>query len=116
MNADGKIERVFFRKPIANKTTVMKSSAMDQSKKMKTLSQECFRRLHNTSDNVPESVKINILNEFMIDLKNSGYNENERVKILNAGIQTFRNLKTKESSGKRSFYRECDFKEEQKFP
>ena len=88
----------------------MKSSAMDQSQKMKTLSQECFRRLHNTSDNVPESVKISILNEFMIDLKNSGYNENERVKILNAGIQTFRNLKTKESSGKRPFYRDCDFK------
>ena len=75
MNADGKIEHIFYRKPIANKTTIMKSSAMDQSQKMKTLSQECFRRLHNTSDNVPESVMNNILNEFMMDLKNSGYDE-----------------------------------------
>ena len=110
MNVNGEIEHLFYRKPIANRHTIMKTSAMEHSQKMKTLSQECFRRLHNTGDNVSESKKLDILNEFMADLKSSGYSENERLIILNSGINTYRNLKHQESSGKRPFYRDCEYK------
>ena len=92
----------------------MKTSAMDKHQKMRTLSQECFRRLHNTSENISEDVKLGILNEFMLDLKTSGYGEKERLNILNAGIQTFKNLKEKVASGLRPMYRDCEFKERMK--
>ena len=110
MNDNGEIEHVFYRKPIANKHLVMKNSAMDKHKKMNTLSQECFRRLHNTSESICEDIKLSILNEFMVDMKNSGYNEKDRLNVLNAGIRTYRNLKQKETLGIRPFYRDCDFK------
>ena len=76
----------------------MKTAAMEHSQKIK-ISQESSRRLHNTSDNVTEVKRLDILNEFMTDLKSSGYSENERLIILNSGINTYRNIKHQESLG-----------------
>ena len=75
---------------------------------MTILTQECFRRLHNTSESVSNEVKEDILNEYMVDLKLSGYNEKERHNILKGGINTYSKLKVKEKVGKRSFYRSYD--------
>ena len=72
---------------------------------MTILTQECFRRLHNTGEAITNETKPNILDEFMIDLKLSGYNEREREDILKGGIKTYLNLRLKENQGKRSFYR-----------
>ena len=70
---------------------------------MTILTQECFRRLQNTSETTKDDTKICILNEFMIDLKLSGYDEKDRENILKGGINTYSKLKLKEQQGKRSF-------------
>ena len=74
------------------------------------MSQECFRRIHNTSNECKSEVKVDILNEFMIDLKTSGYKECERKVILEAGLKTHWNLKHKEATGQRPYYRSAKFK------
>ena len=61
MTENGEIVYQFYRKPIANKHTVMKTSGMDKHQKMRTLSQECFRRLHNTSKNISEDVILGLI-------------------------------------------------------
>ena len=78
---------------------------MPKQQRMQILTQECFRRLHNTSDDTPDEIRNEILNNFMKDLKQSGYNENDRLNVLKGGFKTFENLKTKERNRIRPFYR-----------
>ena len=92
---------------------VLKSSAMSNKQKITTLTQEVFRRLHNTSDEMDENVKIVILNQFMQTLVISGYNEAERLTILRGGVNTYIKLRKKEADGERPFYRSSEFKKKQ---
>ena len=73
IDSKNKIEYFFYKKPMVNNIVTMKSSAMSMSQKMAILTQQCFTRLHNTSDDVKESQKVEILNSFMQELKASGY-------------------------------------------
>ena len=97
---------------MASKKVVSKKSAMSHRQKITTLTQECFRRLHNTSDDIDENVKIVILNEFMESLTVSGYSESERLSILEGGLNTFKKLKDKETVGIRPFFRSNIVKKE----
>ena len=54
------------------------------------------------------------MNEFMKELKYSGYSEKDRETILIGGINTYTNLKTKERNGERPFYRPRNFKREER--
>ena len=56
-----------------------KGSAMPIHKKIEFLSQETFRRLHNTKVEVHESEKSEILNQFIKLLKISGYNQYDKL-------------------------------------
>ena len=47
----------------------------------------------------------NVLDEFMVDLKISGYDEKDRFEVLKGGVNTYQKLKRKESKGIRPFYR-----------
>ena len=97
-----------------NRQVMSRSSAMPMKMKMTILTQEVFRRLHNTKDEVPENTKLNILNRFMENLKVSGYNEKERFTILKGGFKTYENLKEKEAQGEGPFYRPPSYKREER--
>ena len=89
VDENNRIEHIFYKKPVANRLGTLKTAAYSMQSKMNILTQECFRRLHNTSDFVDSEIKMNILNTFMEDLKLSGYNEKERRDILLGGINTY---------------------------
>ena len=105
MNSEKKIEYEFYQKPIANKCVTHKTSAMSIKQKMHILTQQCFSRLHNTSESISTSRTVQLLDEFMIDLKVSGYSERERKNILEGAVNTHLKLKDKETSGVRPYYR-----------
>ena len=111
---ENKIMYIFYRKPITSNFVTLKSAAMTMRQKMDILTQQCFSRLHNTSREAEESVKVNILNEFMRDLQMSGYNEQDRLKVLEGGINTYKNISEKETKGLRPFYRPGSFQKEQR--
>ena len=69
------------------------------------LTQEVFRRVHNTSDKISKEEKAEMLSKFTQKLKNSGYNEKERLNIIKGGLKTHENLKELERNGKRNYYR-----------
>ena len=50
----------------------------------------------------------------MSDLKMSGYNEKERFNILSGGVKTLVNLQEKVDAGQRPFFRNHDFKREER--
>ena len=109
-----KIYYNFFQKPEKNRLVLMKSSAMPMNQKMNVLTQETFRRLYNTKEEVDSDTKVSILNKFMEDLKVSGYNERERFYILRGGFKTFENVKEKSAAGERPFYRPANFNKDER--
>ena len=84
---------------MASNLVTHKESALSMQSKFTILTQECFRRLHNTSDFLDLTTKVTILDEYMYDLKKSGYNEKDRKVILLGGVKTFSNLKRKREDG-----------------
>ena len=83
---------------------ITKDSAMPTRNKINTLSQEVFRRLHNTSSEVPWDQIVVVLDKFMNELKASGYSKKDRAEILMSGVWRFDKLKNKEERGLRPFY------------
>ena len=51
---------------------------------MKILTQQCFKWFHNTSETIPDELKTDILEDFMLEMYLSGFNEDERFNILKA--------------------------------
>ena len=69
--------------------------------KITRLSQDCFRRIHNASELIGTDTLTETLNEYMYELKISGYIEKERETIL----RTFSNLKKADENENRPFNR-----------
>ena len=82
---------------------------MPSSKKIQTLGQEIFRRLHNTKHEIKWELKVEILEKFMTELKASGYSEKDGYEILKSGIGSYNNLRRQEEEGKRPFFRNKNF-------
>ena len=109
-----KIYFSFYEKPTKSPFVISKSSAMPIKKKIECLSQETFRRLHNTKEEVNNEEKVEIMNKYMKELKMSGYNEHDRFQIIKSGYNNYENLKRKEKDGIRPFYRCRNFERKQR--
>ena len=105
LNDQNEVEYVFYEKPMKSKMVIGKASALPNNVKMKTLTQEVFRRMHNTKETILEEHKSTMLTEYMKKLKTSGYTQEERYNILIGGMNTYNKLKKLEKEGKRKFYR-----------
>ena len=82
---------------------------MPTSKKIEFLSQEIFRRLHNTKKEMHDTEIPRIMNKFMLELKMSGYSNYDRFQILKSGFSNYQKLRDKENIGMRPFYRSKHF-------
>ena len=82
---------------------------MPTSKKMDSLSQGVFRRLHNTKHEIAWEVKAKTLEKYMVELKSSGYSEKDRFEILQSGINRYDKLRKMADDGKRPFYRNRNY-------
>ena len=91
---ENKIYYTFYEKPTKSPFVVSKSSAMPIAKKIECLGQEVFRRLHNMKRELDVEEKNKVLNDFMVKLKVSGYNEHDRYQILTSGLNAYRRLRT----------------------
>ena len=97
---------------MASRYVTLKSSALSSNVKFATLTPQCFKRIHNTSEHIMFNEKVEILNTFMRDLKISGYNECERKAILYGGLKTHQKILEKVKAGLRPYYRPQSFQKE----
>ena len=105
MNDMKEIEYLFYEKPMRSNLVIGKKSALPQSMKMRSLTQEAFRRIHNTRENLHEEFLPDTLTKFMQKLKESGYTEEDRFNILKGGMKTHENIEKLEREGMRDYYR-----------
>ena len=73
VTAENVIQYKFYEKPTTTQKVIMKQSAMAENSKIQVLSNELIRRLKNTSLELGEEVKVEILDGYTQKLINSGY-------------------------------------------
>ena len=100
-----RIDYEFFEKPTKNPKLILANSALNASTKRTVLTQECLRRLRNTKLELGEEVKNSHLNNFMLKMKNSGYNRNWRVQILDSALKAFDKMVEQDQKGIKPLYR-----------
>ena len=100
----------FFKKPMARKTIMNAKTAMSEKVKRETTANELLRRLLNTLPFMPESEEnaVEAVNNYMVEMANSGYDEKWREDTL---LNTIRGYKRKlrncgkvEAPGKITFH------------
>ena len=87
VNEKNKVVYKFFKKPKANKFTMMANSALSDRVKRSTITKEANRRLLCCSSNLDKEVKIGVMKDFARTLKRSGYSERFRHEAISDAVR-----------------------------
>ena len=79
----------FYEKPMSNPRVMDSSSAMPHRVKLASLTQEGVRRMCNMSQELESKDKCQVLSNYMLKLKKSGYSQATRSNILESAVNTF---------------------------
>ena len=71
--SEGVIQYKYYEKPTSKRMTLAKDTAMSENSKIQVLSNEVIRGLLNTSLNLSDSVRCDIVDNYAQKLVNSGY-------------------------------------------
>ena len=95
----------FYQKEVSKKTMIDRKSALGENTKVASLTQNLMRRMKNTSEDVDNSVRVDIVNAFSSQLKVSGYSDDQNARIVKAGLTGYENLLKKCKLGKAKMHR-----------
>ena len=109
-----RIDFEFFGKPTQNPRVILADSALSFSKKRTILTQECLCRLCNTKIELGPEVRNRHLNEFMLKLKNSGYNQKFRMEILDSSLKAFQKMIDDDKNDVKPMYRSREWNAEER--
>ena len=98
---DGILYHTYFEKAMKNQLTVMQRSAMSEHQRMAILSNEMVRRLSNIHRDVVEEELTGVVEQYIKQLKTSGYGRKQTREIIVCGIVGWRRkLERRENEGK----------------
>ena len=63
----------FYSKPMSSNTVLQRASAMPENMKIASLNQEVIRRMLNTSEDLEDSNRLDIIDDFGKKIRNSAY-------------------------------------------
>ena len=106
---NNRVDYRFFKKPQSSRMTIMASSALPPNVKRATMTNEVLRRLRNTWRELPWSVFADTISEFSNDMKNMGYNEGFRSKVIQAALTGYRRQCQLADTGARPLHRPRDY-------
>ena len=79
----------FYQKPMASRQVIHKDTAMAENSKVQSLSYDLTRRLLNTSEDVPDQVRLDIVDDYAQMLLNSGYSTKTTRRVCIAGLKYY---------------------------
>ena len=109
-----RIDFEFYAKPTQNPRVILASSALSHTQKRTILTQECLRRLRNTKVELGPETQRKHLNQFMLKLKNSGYDGKFRREILDSAVKAFDKMLDDDKNGKKPMYRSKSWNQEER--
>ena len=109
-----RIDFEHYEKPTKNKRVILYDAALPSKQKRTILTQECLRRLRNTKVELGKETQNKHLNNFMLDMKNSGYSVKYRTEILNSALLAFEKMIEDNKTGTKPLYRDREWKKEER--
>ena len=100
----------FYRKDMASRLLMMSRSAMPHKMKINVLTQEAIRILRNCSGKMKWKEVANILTDFCVRMKISGYSERHRLNIIMSALKGWARQKEADRSGAKPMYRDKEYK------
>ena len=98
-----------------SKYVIMEASAMSDKVKATTLAQEVIRRLRNTHRLASKEERREVLSDFAVKMKRSGYREEVRRRALEDGLKGYNRMIEEEENGKRRLYRRQETGQRQRY-
>ena len=103
---DNLIRHSYFQKPMKTPFVLMERSGTSRQQKFQILTNELTRRLSNIQLGEISQIEINEkVEQFIQELKNSGYNQKQAKEIVNCGIRGWKNKIRKRKRNNIPFYR-----------
>ena len=90
---DGILYHTYYEKPMKTQFSVMQRSAMSEHQKMSILSNELVRRLSNIHRDVVAEEIEGVIEQYIGQLKNSGYTRKQAKEIVVCGVVGWRGEK-----------------------
>ena len=114
IEAQNRLDFEFYEKPTKNPRVVLASSALSFRQKRTISTQEGLRRLRNTKIELGPEVQGSHLNQFMLKVKNSGYDAKFRSEILDSILKAFDNMVEDDKQNIKPLYRSKDWNAEER--
>ena len=102
---DNSIDYKWYGKKVSNPLLMMSTSALSEKVKKNSLVQMALTRLSNTRRTLPWKVSSDILTEFSLRMKWSGYSENFRAEVIYAAVTGFERILDQVDRGERPLHR-----------
>ena len=107
----GQILYNHYRKPMASKLTIQRNSALPQQQKITIMTQEVLRILRNTHPMTGDVWKKDI-SDFAQRMKNSGWDESSRIRVIKQGIVGWMRILSREHFLGEPRFRHFDYNRE----
>ena len=107
------LKHTFYKKPMANTTTIQANTAYPVSKIRSILVEETLRRLRNCSPEEEWEERGRHLTEFAMSMKNSGHSEFFRNTVMSKAVERYKKELLKHQEGKEDIYRSREVRNEQ---
>jgi hypothetical protein len=111
MDSNNRVVYKFYKKPMANKYTMMARSALSDKVKRSTMTNEALRRLLCCSSNLDESSRKEVMEDFAKMLRRSGYSERFRHEVISDAVRGYEKLLKEEEEGGRPVDRPRHYEE-----
>ena len=99
---------------MANKFTMMANSALSDQIKRSTITNEARRRLLCCSSNLDEQVRIEVMEDFAMTLRRSGYSERFRHEAFSDAVRSHHKMVETEAAGGRPVDRPKEFQPQER--
>ena len=107
-----KIRYQFYRKTMANPLLIMARSAMRERVKRTALAQQVLTIMTNTSQELPEDLKTQLLSEFSGPVRASGYGARYRLEIIKSAMTAFDKMREQQEHSGRPINRPRSYQRE----
>ena len=106
LDTKGIICHEFYEKPTNSQFVILASSALSMKTKRTVFTQECLRRLRNTSLHLGPDIANQFLSKYMLKLKDSGYSSKFRSEIIKSAKNAFKLQIENDKQGIRPLFRD----------
>ena len=103
----------FYAKEVSSKSVVSAKSALSWGSKRTILTQEVLRILLNCSPKLPWEVVVSHVNNMMLRLQYSGYNQKFRTRVVVSAMKAYKNICLQDANGVTPMYRSREWRQSQ---